>query len=84
VKATDKRMDLFDAGCRLGLFDGIDHATMTARGQKDEPLALEVEAGRDLVSELIGDEGLGALVFWKPLGTTSAACMRSWAGRLTP
>ena len=49
-------MDLFNAGRRLGLSDGIDHAAMTARGQKNEPPAAEVESGRDLVPELIGDD----------------------------
>src|ERR1700740_3364423 len=60
-------MDLIDAGCRLGLLDGVDHPPMAARSQKDESLAPEVESGRDLVPELIGDDGLRALVLRKPL-----------------
>jgi len=38
-------------------------ATVAARSQQDQSLVLEVEGGRDLVPELIGDQGLGALVF---------------------
>src|SRR5580765_2228762 len=59
-------MDLLDAGCRLGLPDGIDHATVAAGRQDDEPLALEVETDRELVPELIGHHRLGAFVLRQP------------------
>ncbi len=59
MEAADERMDLLDAGSRLCLLDRIDDAAVTAGRQHDQSLAFDEEVRRDLMLEVIGNEGAG-------------------------
>src|SRR5947208_452394 len=73
MKAPDHRMNFFQTGGGLSLFDRVDHTAMAARSQDDKPASLQIECRRNLVLKLIRDNGCTALRFAEALGIAADA-----------
>src|SRR5258705_3545192 len=73
MKAPDHRMNSCHTGGGLSLPDRVDHAAMAARRQDDKPASFQIECRRNLVLELIRDDGRTAFRLAEALRITADA-----------
>src|SRR5579885_2703651 len=77
MKSADHGVHLVDSRDRLCLLERVENASMAARCEHDQSSVLHIEAGRDLMPELVGNRNLRSLLFRQPIGKTSQSVINA-------